>query len=90
MTVKTFIKWLGIIGFIGLSIGSATTQEERLAATQQSCANRFGYQYGTAEMAQCVERQIYQQQVEQQKAGDKLTRCLNGPAIHYNKCILSP
>jgi len=87
MTAKTFTKWLGILGFVGLSLGSATTQEERLSAMQNNCANRYGYQYGTSEMAQCVERQSYQNKRDAEKFQHCLSLAANSTL--YNRCILA-
>jgi len=53
--LKGFIKISGLLFFAALSIASATDQE-RLASRQANCAKSYGYQYGTSEMAQCVER----------------------------------
>lgn len=75
----------GITFFVFLASGSATDQE-RLANRQQTCANSYGYRYGSDAMAQCVERMGRQADQNQQKVLYCLSAYqLGSPA--YNACL---
>jgi hypothetical protein len=79
------LKISGIALFVFLASGSATNQE-RLANRQQTCANSFGYSYGSDAMAQCVERMARQADQNQQKVLYCLSAFqLGSPA--YNACL---
>lgn len=84
-TLNVSLKITGLLFFIFLSLGSATDQE-RLANRQSTCANSYGYQYGSSAMAQCVERSAR----ESNQALNRMSACLQAytfGSIGYNLCI---